>query len=82
MTTVNMLDAKSQLSRLVQAVETGAEKEIIIARNGKPAARLVPIKQEKPDRELGKYKHLIPSFTLEEWNETDDEVAKLFGVKP
>ncbi len=43
MTTVNMLEAKTQLSRLVEAVETGAETEIIIARNGRPVARLVAI---------------------------------------
>ena len=43
MTTVNMLDAKTRLSQLVQAVENGDETEIIIARNGKPAARLVAI---------------------------------------
>lgn len=43
MTIVNMLDAKSSLSRLVDAVESGAEQEIVIARNGKPAAKLVPI---------------------------------------
>jgi len=43
MTTVNMLEAKSSLSRLVEAVESGAEQEIIIARNGKPAAKLVPV---------------------------------------
>jgi prevent-host-death family protein len=42
MTTVNMLEAKTQLSRLVEAVETGAEAEIVIARNGRPVARLVP----------------------------------------
>jgi prevent-host-death family protein len=40
---VNMLEAKSSLSRLVEAVETGAEQEIVIARNGKPAAKLVPV---------------------------------------
>jgi len=38
-----MLKAKSNLSRLVEAVESGLEQEIIIARNGKPAAKLVPI---------------------------------------
>ena len=38
-----MLEAKSSLSRLVEAVETGKQAEIIIARNGRPAARLVPI---------------------------------------
>ena len=43
MSMVNMLDAKTRLSKLVEAVESGAETEIIIARNGKPAARLVPI---------------------------------------
>ena len=40
MRTVNMLEAKSTLSRLVEALESGAETEIIIARNGKPAAKL------------------------------------------
>jgi len=43
MTTVNMLDAKTRLSQLVEAVESGVESEILIARNGKPAARLMPI---------------------------------------
>lgn len=43
MTTVNMLEAKSNLSRLVEAVESGAESEIVIARNGKPAAKLVAV---------------------------------------
>lgn len=74
-----MLDAKTSLSRLVQAVETGAEKEIIIARNGRPAAKLVPIDAEKPNRVLGQYKDIVPSFTLEEWNEGDEEIAALFG---
>jgi prevent-host-death family protein len=40
----NMLEAKNNLSKLVDAVESGAVAEIIIARNGKPAARVVPIK--------------------------------------
>lgn len=40
----NMLEAKNNLSKLVDAVESGALAEIIIARNGKPAVRVVPIK--------------------------------------
>ena len=40
---INMLEAKSSLSRLVEAVETRKQAEIVIARNGRPAARLVPI---------------------------------------
>ncbi len=38
--TVNMHEAKTGLSRLVERAEAG--EEIIIARAGKPAARLVP----------------------------------------
>lgn len=54
MTTVNMLDAKTRLSQLVQAVESGDEAEIVIARNGKPAARLVPMMvQTRPRIRLG-----------------------------
>lgn len=50
MPTVNIFDAKTQLSRLIEAVESGAEREIIIARNGRPAARLVPVMGEKRPR--------------------------------
>ena len=39
MTTVNVHEAKTQLSRLLAQVEAG--EEVIIARNGKPVARLV-----------------------------------------
>ena len=47
---VNMLDAKTNLSKLVEAVETGAEREVIIARNGRPVARLVPIRPAEGQR--------------------------------
>ena len=40
--TVNVREAKSRLSRLLARVEAG--EEIVIARNGKPAARLVACK--------------------------------------
>jgi prevent-host-death family protein len=53
MPTVNMLEAKSNLSRLVEAVESGVETEIIIARNGRPAARLVAIKRQAPGKRIG-----------------------------
>jgi len=53
MPTVNMLEAKSTLSRLVEAVESGAETEIIIARNGRPAARLLPIMPKAGGRRIG-----------------------------
>ena len=43
MQTVNMLQAKSSLCRLVEAIEQGQAREIVIARNGRPAAKLVPM---------------------------------------
>ena len=50
MPTVNIFEAKSQLSRLIEAVETGSETEIIIARNGRPVAALVPIRKPHGQR--------------------------------
>lgn len=62
MPTVNMLEAKSTLSRLVDAIETGAETEIIIARNGRPAARLVALKPAATGKRIGvaKGKFILP----------------------
>jgi prevent-host-death family protein len=39
--TVNIYDAKTHLSRLLASVERG--EEIVIARAGRPVARLVPV---------------------------------------
>ena len=39
---INVHDAKSQLSKLIAAAEAG--DEVVIARKGKPAVRLVPLK--------------------------------------
>jgi prevent-host-death family protein len=76
---VNMLEAKNSLSRLVEAVESGDEPEIIIARNGKPAVRIVPM---KPARRLGirlgMLENKYPPMTLEQVNATEAEIAALF----
>jgi prevent-host-death family protein len=48
---VNMHDAKTKLSELVAAAERG--EEIVIARNGNPAVRLVAITAEHPPVTLG-----------------------------
>lgn len=39
---VNMHDAKTHLSRLVERVEAG--EEIVISRAGRPVAKLVPVR--------------------------------------
>jgi prevent-host-death family protein len=46
MTTVNVHEAKTHLSRLLERVEAG--EEIVIARNGKPIARLGPLAAAEP----------------------------------
>jgi len=53
METVNIHAAKTQLSRLVEAAAAG--QEIIIARAGKPVAKLVPLSGPavRPRRILG-----------------------------
>lgn len=77
MSTVNMLQAKSTLSRLVEAIEQGQEREIVIARNGKPAARLVPIDAVPSGRRIGVAKG---SFEVPETIDTHNaEVARLFA---
>lgn len=48
---VNIHAAKTNLSRLVDEVAGGAE--IVIAKNGKPMAKLVPYKTAKPARRPG-----------------------------
>jgi prevent-host-death family protein len=79
---VNMLEAKTNLSRLVEAVESGAESEIIIARNGKPAARLVPIeaKARRPVR-LGLANGKYPVTTQEEFDADNEEIWREFDEK-
>ena len=43
-----MHEAKTRLSQLVEAIKSGAEAEIVIAQNGVPAARLVPLDGGEP----------------------------------
>jgi prevent-host-death family protein len=58
MQTVNILEAKTQLSRLVAQAEAGAE--IVIVRAGKPVARLVSLVSSTPEfRKLGLGKKLF-----------------------
>ena len=79
MHTVNMLEAKSTLSKLVDAVERGLEPEIMIARHGRPAAKLVPVHANlRPGTRLGvaKGQFLMPDSI----DESGAEAARLFGV--
>lgn len=62
-TTVNIHEAKTHLSRLLQRVIAG--EEIIIARSGRPVARLVPFDSPPARREPGSARgqiRLAPDF--------------------
>lgn len=76
MQTINMLEAKTSLSRLVDAIEQGREREFILARNGRPAARLVAIDRRPGGQRIGVAKGL---FDMPESIDTHNaEVARLF----
>ncbi len=62
---VNMHQAKTSLSRLVERALAG--EEVVIARNGEPLVRLVPIAKEREPRVPGRSKGQIwmaPDFDI------------------
>ena len=77
MLTVNMHEAKTNLSRLVEALVSGAEHEVTIARNGKPAVTMKAIPAERPKRQLGLAAGKF-IFDEEASNALDAEIQKLF----
>jgi prevent-host-death family protein len=71
-TIVNVHEAKTHLSRLLERAHAG--EEIVIAKNGKPFARLVPLEQgqqRKPGLLKGKLEGdlfaPLPEEELEAW---------------
>ncbi len=62
MRSINVLEAKSSLSKLIAEIEQGKAREIIIARHGKPAAKLVPLDTAPSGKRLGvaKGKLVVP----------------------
>ena len=74
---VNMHEAKTHLSKLVARVEGG--EQIVITRAGKPAAKLVPVPQEKAGkRKLGGWEGKFDVPSPEEWAEMKRETAREF----
>lgn len=51
---INVYDAKTHLSRLLNQVAQG--EEILIARAGKPVAKLVPYREDEPPRVPGAWR--------------------------
>jgi prevent-host-death family protein len=57
MQTVNIHEAKTHLSRLIERIAQG--EEIIIAKAGKPVARLVGYVEDRAPRVGGQWKGLV-----------------------
>jgi prevent-host-death family protein len=71
---VNMHQAKTSLSRLVERALAG--EEILIARNSEPLVKLVPVPKERKPRVPGRLKGKVwmgPDFEF-----TDAEIEELF----
>ncbi|MDF2735500.1 MAG: prevent-host-death protein [Chloroflexota bacterium] len=71
---VNVHAAKTNLSRLLERAEAG--EEIVIGRAGKPIARLVPYRADRPKRVFGALKgriRILPGF-----DELDAEIERDF----
>ena len=73
-------EAKTHLSRLVN--EAAAGEDVVIKRNGKPVARLVPV-EEKPANGLmslyGSYKGRI--HIADDFDELPPGWAEAFGIE-
>jgi prevent-host-death family protein len=71
---VNVHAAKTNLSRLLERAEAG--EEIVIARAGKPVAKLVPFVADRPKRVFGRLKgeiRMLPGF-----DDLDAEIERDF----
>jgi prevent-host-death family protein len=79
---VNIHAAKTHLSRLVDRAAAG--EEIVIAKNGKPLAKLVPYREERKPRVGGSMRGLIvlPDNFPEDFDAPlpDDLLALFYGA--
>jgi prevent-host-death family protein len=72
---VNIHEAKTHFSKLVERAEAG--EEIVIARNGKPVAKLVRYAERKEPRKLGAWEGQ-GFWVSDDFDEEDEEINRLF----
>jgi prevent-host-death family protein len=78
MSVINIHAAKTQLSKLVDQAAAG--EEIVIARAGRPVARLVALAPERPRRVLGQMDGLL-TITDDFNDPLPDDLLDLFEGK-
>ena len=74
---VNILEAKTDLSKLVRLIETGKEEQIIIARYGKPVVKMTLYNDAPVSKRIGIAKGRLKS--PEDLDLYNDEIAEQFG---
>jgi len=77
MTQVNMLDAKNDLSKLVNMLETKQEEIIYLTRNGTAVAQMTLIPKKQVPKRIGvaEGKFKVP----DEFDAWDKEIEEMFG---
>jgi prevent-host-death family protein len=74
--TINLYDAKTNLSKLVERAAAG--EEIIIAKSGKPKAKLVPYEAPREKR-IGGQNLLGVTYMADDWDDPlPPEIQKYF----
>jgi prevent-host-death family protein len=76
MDTANIHEAKTQLSRLLERVENG--EEIIIARAGRPVAKLVPYRAARKPRVGGQWREQV--HIRSDFDALPADLAVAFGM--
>lgn len=74
---VNILEAKTDLSRLVRLIETGKEERIVIARYGKPVVEMKVYHDEQTSKRIGTAKGKLRS--PDDLDKYDKEIEEMFG---
>lgn len=77
MTAVNMLQPKNHLPYLVESLEQGIEKEIIISCKGRPVARLMPLVTQTKIKRIGTAKGKFE--VTDDIDQSNAEVVTLFN---
>lgn len=70
----NIHEAKTNLSKLIEKTQNG--EEVIIAKAGKPVAKLVEYNIKQKKRKLGLWKGKV--WIPDNFNDEDPEINKLF----
>ena len=79
MKTASIFEAKTNLSRYIADIQSKEEPSILIMKNGKPVAQIVPYAPPSPQR-IGIAKGSIPQLSsLDDFNEPNLKIAEKFS---